>query len=72
MTNYVNEYLDRKMTLAEALASAKEKTYISSGEGAEARQQYEEQLSELKTYAAIFYMKERGYTYQEGKWLKKD
>ena len=54
MTNYVNEYLDRKMTLAEA------------------RQHYEEQLSELKTYAAIFYMKERGYTYQEGKWVKKD
>ena len=54
MTDYVNEYLDRKITLAEALAEVKEKTYISSGEGAEARKYYEEQLGELKTYAAVF------------------
>lgn len=74
MTDYVNEYLDRKITLAEALAAVKEKTYISSGEGAEARKCYEEQLGELKTYVAVFYMKEHGYTCQEGtgKWLKKD
>lgn len=74
MTDYVNEFLDGKMTLAEALAVTKEKTYISSGESPEARERYKEQLDELKTYATIRYMREHGYVFEKDscKWVKEE
>lgn len=63
MTDFISEFHEGKMTLAEAFAGAWEKRYCAPIECAEEREYRAEQLEELRKCAAIRYMFAHGYKY---------
>lgn len=63
MTDFIAEFHEGKLTLAEAFARAWEKRYSAPIETTEEREHCAEQFEELRKCAAIRYMFAHGYKY---------